>query len=140
VDFGLASTAAATDLQAQQLRWCDYWLKGVENGVMDDAPVRIFVMGANEWRGEHAWPLARTKWSTYFLHSSGHANSAAGDGLLTQNGSRREPPDTFDYDPGRPVETHSAHSAAHRYSPALEPSINEVSNREQTCSCTPRIL
>ena len=49
VDFG---AAAEVDLQRVYLRWFDYWLKGMNNGVLDEAPVRIFVMGENYWRDE----------------------------------------------------------------------------------------
>lgn len=45
------------DLVAEHLRWFDYWLKGIENGVMDEPPVQYYVMGANEWRTADQWPL-----------------------------------------------------------------------------------
>ena len=51
------------------IRWYDHWLKGVENGVPDDPPVRTWVMGANKWREGSDWPLPETKWTGYFLHS-----------------------------------------------------------------------
>ncbi len=49
------------------VRWYDYWLKGVDTGIMDEPPIRLFVMGKNEWRTEHEWPLARTRWSKLYL-------------------------------------------------------------------------
>ena len=55
------------------LRWFDYWLKGIDNGIMDEPPIRIFVMGANVWRDEHEWPLARTQFTNFYLHSQGNA-------------------------------------------------------------------
>ena len=79
VDFG---AAAEVDLQRVYLRWFDYWLKGINNGVPDDPPVRIFVMGENDWRDEQEWPLARTQYTNYYLASSGRANSLLGDGRL----------------------------------------------------------
>jgi predicted acyl esterase len=51
------------------LRWYDYWLKGVDTGVMDEPPVKYWVMGANEWRYADDWPLPETKWTKYYLHS-----------------------------------------------------------------------
>src|SRR3989442_15543729 len=33
-----------------ELRWYDYWLKGIDNGIADEPPIHIFVMGANRWR------------------------------------------------------------------------------------------
>ena len=32
-----------------QLRWYDYWLKGIDNGLSTEPPVKLFVMGRNEW-------------------------------------------------------------------------------------------
>ena len=56
------------------LRWYDYWLKGEETGIMDDPPVRLFVMGENRWRDEQEWPLARTQYTRWYFHSGGSAN------------------------------------------------------------------
>ena len=49
IDFG---PAALIDLHETQLRWFDHWLKGVDTGILDEPPVRIFVMGDNRWRDE----------------------------------------------------------------------------------------
>ena len=62
-------------------------------------------MGVNQWRDEHEWPLARTDWQKWYLHSGGSANSVRGDGLLTTNQPGDEPPDRFLYDPEHPVQT-----------------------------------
>jgi uncharacterized protein len=51
------------------LRWYDYWLKGMDTGIMDEPPIKIFVMGANKYRYENEWPLARTKWTKFYLQS-----------------------------------------------------------------------
>lgn len=51
----------------QLIRWFDYWLKGRQNGVMDEPPVQIWVNGAETMRDEQEWPLARTQWTSYFL-------------------------------------------------------------------------
>lgn len=88
------------------LRWYDYWLKGIDNGIDKEAPIRIYVMGADTWRDEHEWPLARTQFTKYYLHSGGRANSVNGDGkLLTALPEGEEKPDTYDYDPAKPVFT-----------------------------------
>ena len=80
VDFG---PTAVIDLDGYMLRWYDHWLKGIDNGVMSEPPVRIFVMGTNQWVNENEWPIARTKWTNYYIHSAGHANTLSGDGMLT---------------------------------------------------------
>src|SRR6185437_6947132 len=46
------------------------------------APVKIFVMGIDQWRDEQDWPLPDTRYVPYYLHGSGRANTAAGDGVL----------------------------------------------------------
>ena len=81
VDFGAA--AADYDENAITLDWYDYLFLGKQNQFADASkPVRIFVMGKNEWRNEAAWPLARAKETSYFLSSGGKANTASGDGAL----------------------------------------------------------
>lgn len=103
IDFGIRASGAALDLNGILLRWFDYWLKGIDNGIMVEPPVRIFVMGDNAWRNENEWPLARTLCTNYYLHSSGKANSSGGDGLLSRELAASEPPESFDYDPLDPV-------------------------------------
>src|SRR2546427_379353 len=81
--FGLGSDPLAIDLDGVLLRWFDCWLKGANNGIMDEPPVRLFVMGDNVWRDEREWPLARAQSVKYYLHSQGRANSLNGDGALS---------------------------------------------------------
>jgi len=100
VDFG---PTAIIDLTNYWLRWFDYWLKGIDNGIMKEPPVRIFVMGANSWTDENEWPLARTQYTKYFLHSGGRANSLHGDGQLSTQSPTKEPADTYTYDPLNPT-------------------------------------
>jgi putative CocE/NonD family hydrolase len=49
------------------LRWYDYWLKGINTGIMDEPRVRYWLMGANEWRTGEDWPLPQTQWVEYYL-------------------------------------------------------------------------
>jgi putative CocE/NonD family hydrolase len=100
IDFGPEATL---DRHDPQIRWFDYWLKGKRNGVDHDAPVRIFVMGANRWREEAEWPLSRARPMKWFLTSSGHANSPAGDGRLVAQSSTDVGEDHYTYDPHDPV-------------------------------------
>lgn len=103
LDFGPESVV---DFDALHLRWFDHWLRGVENGVMEEPPVRLFVMGENAWRGEQEWPLARTVYTKYYFHSDGNAADPDADGRLdTLAPSAAEPTDTFVYDPRNPVPT-----------------------------------
>ena len=107
VDFGSDSVV---DLDALGYRWFDHLLKGIDNGVEREKPVRIFEMGRNVWLDEDEWPLARARETRYYLHSLGNANSLSGDGSLgTQepdaDDSETEEPDSFASDPGNPVPT-----------------------------------
>src|SRR5260370_17720730 len=60
-------------------------------------------MGVNEWRDEREWALARTRWTPFYLHSGGRANSRFGDGTLSMTKQGDEPTDNYYYDPARPV-------------------------------------
>jgi putative CocE/NonD family hydrolase len=100
VDFG---GQAKIDLQGYHLRWFDFWLKNIDTGIMSEPPVRIFVMGQNAWRNEREWPLARTRWTKYYLHSKGRANTLSGDGSLSPAEPGDESPDRYTYDPANPV-------------------------------------
>jgi uncharacterized protein len=101
VDFG---KAAAVDTKQLEIRWFDYWLKGNNNGMDQTAPVRIFVMGANQWRDEQEWPPLRAKFQAFHLHSGGHANTPKGNGTLVQE-IPAEGADHYRYDPNDPVPT-----------------------------------
>jgi uncharacterized protein len=101
LDFG---PTAVIDMNAAWLRWYDYWLKGIDNGVKNEPPVRVFIMGENAWRDENEWPMARTQFTKYYLHSNGHANTLSGDGSLSTAVPATEPNDAYDYDPAKPVE------------------------------------
>ena len=85
------------------LRWFDHWLKGAANGVDTEPPLDLFIMGDDVWRRENEWPLARTRWTKFYLHSRGAANTSAGDGTLDTLPPRVERADTFSYDPGNPT-------------------------------------
>ena len=61
------------------VRWYDHWLKGVDTGVMEEPPIRIWLMGADEWRTEHEWPLARTEWMHLYLRAGGRLSREAED-------------------------------------------------------------
>jgi uncharacterized protein len=77
------------DGRQDQLRFLDYWLKGVDNGVMNEPPVKLAIRKGNdevEWRHEHEWPLARTQWTKFYFDLS---NAADGKepriGVLTKD-------------------------------------------------------
>lgn len=104
--FGGAASAEAIDIQGIHLRWFDHWLKGDTNGIDTDPNTMIFVMGANIWRREEAWPPPSAQPVTYFLRSEGRANTLNGDGRLSLDPPRAgEPADHYLYNPIDPVPT-----------------------------------
>lgn len=100
IEFG---PTARIDLDGMVGTWFDHWLKGEENKALEQAPVRVFVMGANVWRDEKEWPIARTAWTNYYLHSAGSANTLDGDGTLSTDVPSAEPADEYTYDPADPI-------------------------------------
>ena len=100
LDFGAeAETTYADELS----RWYDYQFKGVENGLGDQPQVKLFLMGDNRWRYENEWPLARTRYTDFYLHSGGAANTVGGDGSLSTAAPAGEMSDEYDYNPRDPV-------------------------------------
>jgi hypothetical protein len=102
IDFGPHSLY---DLNAEELRWFDYWLKGIDNGITDEPPIKLFIMGINAWRDEWEWPLARTEWRKAYFGSDGNANSLLGDGRLSFSQPQAAEEDHFTYDPRYPAQT-----------------------------------
>jgi putative CocE/NonD family hydrolase len=96
---------AVLDNTNTTLKWFDYSLKGIKNEFASGAPVRLFIMGTNVWRDEQEFPLARTRYTKYYLHSSKGANGIAGDGSLSVALPGVEKQDQFTYDPQNPVPT-----------------------------------
>ena len=101
LNFGFGSQAAfidlRTDFQSIQLRWFDHWLRGKNTGMLEEPPIKIFVMGANRWRDENEFPLARAVEEDIFLRAQ--------EKLDPRPPTSSEPPDHFDYDPAQPVPT-----------------------------------
>lgn len=104
-DFGLLASTDAIDLTGIQIRWFDTWLKGHPAASDDEPPVKIFVMGVDQWREEEDWPLPDTAYRRLYLRSRGHANTGDGDGALSWEPPADEPCDRYRYDPRDPVPT-----------------------------------
>jgi putative CocE/NonD family hydrolase len=103
VDFG---EKLPIDQDEMTLGWYDSIFKGVANGVEKEKPVKIFVMGKNQWRDEDDWPLARAKSTKYYLHSTGAgASGLTGSGTLSTSAPAEEKADQYVYDPSDAVPT-----------------------------------
>ena len=92
---------AGKDEVALAVRWLDAVLKGDDNGMEEEAPIQIFVMGANEWRFEEEWPLERTVFTDYYFHGSNEQTK----GILSTVPSSDTSITTYTYDPNDPVPT-----------------------------------
>jgi hypothetical protein len=103
MDFG---EQAVVDVNTLNARWLARWVKGESNGADREPPVRIFVMGANVWRDEQEWPLARAVETRLYLASGGAANSLHGNGeLLDRVPASGADADSYIYNPDHPVPT-----------------------------------
>jgi putative CocE/NonD family hydrolase len=85
----LGKSGADLDFGAEAHRWFDYWLKGIDNGIMDESPIRYYVMGAPKataWRAAEQWPLPGTQRTRFYLAKgpSGSVNSVNDGSLRTQ--------------------------------------------------------
>ncbi len=95
--------------------------------VTPQPPVTIYIMGENRWREEREWPLARTRYTPFYLTSGGHANSVNGDGALHTEQASPAESDSFRYDPVNPVPTSGGAMLSERAGVALQ---NEVEMRD----------
>ena len=93
---------ALSDVIEMHMHWYDQRLKGIDTGVDEEAPIKLFVMGKNTWRDEYEWPLERTEWTKFYLSSAGNAVDGGG-GLHPEIKTSDQTSDSFIYDPGNPV-------------------------------------
>lgn len=61
----------------ESVRWFDYWVKGIDNGIMDEPPVKIFIMGVNKWKFETEWPPANVQYTKFYLQPGGGLSTTA---------------------------------------------------------------
>lgn len=144
LNFGLAASTASLelkgDLTSQALRWFDYWLKGIQNKVDEEPPVKLFIMGDNVWRYENEWPLPRARYIAFYFHSEGKANSLHGDGVLSPIPPKEEPEDHFTYDPPNPVPTRGGNHILPMYYPRGPISQLDVEERPDVLVYTSDVL
>ncbi|MFH2002808.1 MAG: CocE/NonD family hydrolase, partial [Planctomycetota bacterium] len=129
-DFGREATL---DLQREYVRWFDYWLKGINNHIMDEPLVSMFTMGSNEWHTGNSYPLEATRFTKLYLAGKGNANSGLGNGLLSWEPSTQETEfDSYRYDPNDPTPDPTFYLPDHRGdSSAPPPSAQEEKEEER---------
>jgi putative CocE/NonD family hydrolase len=95
--------AADIGLIGLYIQWFDCWLKGMDNGIINEPLVQVFNFGPNNWLKADTYPLPTTSFVKYYLSSEKGANTSRGDGTLqTQKSSSTKQYDTYTYDPDNP--------------------------------------
>jgi hypothetical protein len=95
---------ARWDYQEVTYGFFDRFLKSVASPAIEKLPkVTYFTMGINKWQTSETWPPAGAKPQTFYLSSGGKANTMDGDGVLTSKPPAADAPDSFTYDPMKPV-------------------------------------
>lgn len=100
LDFGAAGRNHTDELI---VRWYRKWLAGEDDGIGDEPPVHVFVMGVDRWRADPTFPPPGTRMTPYYLRGAGRANAIDGDGRLEPSAPGDEPCDIFCVDPLLPV-------------------------------------
>ncbi len=78
------------------LRWLDYWLKGIDTGILDEPEIAIFDNATREWRYENEYPLKRTEWTKFYLRAgSGSKSTEPPWGSISLDPSQSEKPDLY---------------------------------------------
>ncbi len=136
--FGSSASKLGSQLGEYNLAFFNKYLRGMK---VDLPSVRYFIMGSNVWQNADTWPLPQTQWQRYFLHSRGHANSAAGDGLLSRDEPGTEIPDNFIYNPHFPVPTTGCrgHLQLVRYAPSPQGQSPIERRDDVLCYTTPEL-
>jgi len=106
LDYG---PEAVSPVDRLQLRWFDRFLKEIDLGLPDEAPIRLFEMGSNRWRTFASWP--ETNHKSYFLSSTGLASISESEGTLSVTPSDTCLNDVLVHDPWRPVPALGGHAA-----------------------------
>jgi len=67
---GIEASAADVDFGAEAHRWFDYWLKGIDNGIMDESPIHYYLQGVDKqqaWQSTDVWPLMNQAMTPYYF-------------------------------------------------------------------------
>jgi len=96
--------AAAVDLQKLYLRWFDYWLKGIDNQIIEEPLVQMYTLNSQKWLKADTYPLPQTQFTKLYLMSEKGANTLKGDGRLSwEMPDEGNDYDTYIYDPADPT-------------------------------------
>jgi predicted acyl esterase len=82
-----------TSFNQHILRWLDYWLKGIDTGIMEEPEIAIYDNGTGRWRYEEEYPLKRSRWTKFYLHGKNTAEETFG--LISRTPPGGEEPDIY---------------------------------------------
>ncbi|HWP12005.1 MAG TPA: CocE/NonD family hydrolase, partial [Ramlibacter sp.] len=95
---GMDKTGKDLDYAAEAHRWFDYWLKGIDNGIMSEPPVHYYRVGAPKqqaWGATAQWPpAAGRRTPSYFATGDTRRATSVNDGALSPDA----PADTKGFD------------------------------------------
>ncbi|MGC9066401.1 MAG: CocE/NonD family hydrolase [Candidatus Ratteibacteria bacterium] len=107
IDFG----ADALKENNAWCRWLDCILNGKNPDEFQKAPIRIFVMGKNQWQDEYQWPPGRVQYVKWYIRENRR--------LSIKPPFSTEMPDTYEFDPNHPVPTIGGNHSIGTYNPGL---------------------
>ncbi len=97
----------AAEARIEQLRWFDYWLKGIDTGIMDEPPVKLEIRTGGTlkrypFRFENEWPLARTQWTKFYLQPTRDkpGNGKTAEGKISATAPTKASKITYPASPG----------------------------------------
>jgi uncharacterized protein len=67
---GIEESASDIDYAAEAHRWFDYWLKGIDNGIMEEPPIHYYLQEADkgqEWQSSYDWPVKDQAMTRYYF-------------------------------------------------------------------------
>jgi putative CocE/NonD family hydrolase len=136
--FGVPASVRGSQLGELNISFFNKYLRGMDVNL---PPVRYFVMGKNIWKTADGWPLPKTQWQRFYLHSRGKANTSNGDGLLSRDEPGLELPDIFIYNPHFPVPTTGCrgHFQLIQFAPSPQEQSQVECRHDVLCYTTPEL-
>jgi hypothetical protein len=134
----LDASAGDGGLAALQVRWFDYFLRGIENGVLDEPAVRYYLTGARQWTDQPEWPAAAEP-TSLFLTAPGGGASSRGDGGLAWEPAAREGSLLLSHDPAAPSRTPGDAGDQRSFGPGALTFTTAPLERDLTVTGMPRL-
>ncbi|WP_202901717.1 CocE/NonD family hydrolase [Bryobacter aggregatus] len=137
VDFGKDAMINQFD---EELAFFDHNLKGLDNGLDRNLPVKIFYMGVNKWRSEKDWPIPDTNYRELYLGGAGAANSVRGGGTLSFDKPAATQIHQYNYNPEEPVLTMGGNNCCGTPTPAGPKDQRHIEGRNDVLVYTSEFL